>query len=66
MLSDLTVVGHQEELDVFLHLKDGDALENRGLEESQVGQVAQVTRLAGLICSETPPTPERVRPVGGS
>lgn len=62
-VSDLAVVGHQEELDVLLPLEDRDALEDRGAEESQVGQV---TRQAGLICPQAPPTPERLRPVGGS
>lgn len=61
-VSDLAVVGHQEELDVLLPLEDGDALEDRGAEESQVGQLTRPV-WSGL---EAPPTPERLRPVGGS
>lgn len=63
MVSDLAVVGHQEELNVLLPLEDGDALEDR---ETRERQVSQVTEPAGLICPEASPTPERLRPVGGS
>lgn len=65
MLDDdnLALVGHQVELDVLLPLEDGDALEDRGAEESQVGQV---TLPASVIRPKALPTPERLRPVGGS
>lgn len=62
-VSDLAVVGHQVELDVLLPLEDGDALEDRGAEESQVGHL---TWPASVVRPEAPPTPERLRPVGGS